>query len=93
MAVSTTLKLSETLKEQVAKLAEEAGKSSHAWMIEAIETQAKQAGKRRAFYAEASQSRAEYEKTGVFFRAEDVHGYILARASGKKARRPRPIKR
>ena len=93
MTVSTTLKLPETLKEQVAKLAEEVGKSSHAWMVEAIEAQAKQAGKRRAFYAEARQSRAEYARTGVSYPAEEVHAYILARASGKKARRPRPRSR
>ena len=93
MTISTTLKLPAALKEQVAKLAEDAGKSPHAWMVEAIETQATQAGKRRAFYAEARQSRAEYEKTGLFYRADDVHSYILARASGKKARRPRPRSR
>lgn len=93
MAVSTTLKLPATLKEQVAQLADEAGKSPHAWMVEAIEAQAKQAGKRREFYAEARQSRAEYEQTGVYYGAKDVHRYILARASGKKPRRPRPVKR
>jgi len=93
MTVSTTLKLPGTLKEQVAKLAEIAGKSPHAWMVEAIEAQAKQAGKRLAFYAEARQSLAEYEKTGISYRAEDVHGYFLARASGKQARRPKPLKR
>jgi len=93
MTVSTTLKLPESLKAQVAKLAEDAGKSPHAWMVEAIEAQATQAGKRRAFYAEARQSRAEYAQTGVAYRAEDVHEYILARASGKKVRRPRPRSR
>lgn len=93
MTVSTTLKLPGTLKEQVAKLAEDAGKSPHAWMVEAIEAQAKEAGKRRAFYAEARRSRAEYEYTGVSYRAEDVHRYFLARASGRRVRKPRPVKR
>jgi hypothetical protein len=83
----------ETLKEQVALLSGEAGKSPHAWMVDAIETQAKQAGKRREFCAEARQSRAEYEQTGVSYTANDVHRYILARAAGKKPRRPRPVKR
>ena len=93
MTVSTTLKLSGTLKEQVVKLAEEAGKSPHAWMVEAIETQAKHAGKRLAFYAEARQSVAEYERTGLSYRAGDVHKYLLARASGKQSPRPKPLKR
>ncbi len=52
-----------------------------------------QAGKRLAFYADARQSLAEYEKTGISYRAEDVHRYFLARASGKQARKPRPLKR
>ena len=93
MTVSTTLKLSGALKEKISKLAEESGKSPHAWMVEAIETQAKHAGKRLEFYAEARQSVAEYEKTGLSYRAEDVHRYLLARASGKQARRPKPLKR
>ena len=93
MAVSTTLKLRGALKEQVARLADDAGKSPNAWMVEAIEAQAKGASKRRAFYAEARLSLAEYQRTGVSYRAQDVHRYFLARASDKKARIPRPIKR
>ena len=93
MTVSTTLKLPESLKEQIAKLAEDAGKSTHAWMVEAIEAQANQSSRRRAFYAQARQSRAEYERTGVSYPADEVHAYILARASGKKTRRPKPRSR
>ena len=93
MAVSTTLKLPETLKEQVVELAGKAGKSPHAWMVDAIEAQARQADQRNAFYAEARQSLAEYRRTGATYRAEDVHRYFLARASGNKAHRPRPVKR
>ncbi|HVC12424.1 MAG TPA: CopG family transcriptional regulator [Burkholderiales bacterium] len=93
MAATTTLKLPEALKAQVAQLAEAAGQSPHAWMLEAIEAQAKQTEKRRSFHAEARQSLAQYERTAVAYRAEDVHRYVLARASGRKARRPRPVKR
>ena len=93
MAVSTTLKLPERLKQQVVQLAGEAGMSPHAWMVEAIEAHANQAGKRREFYAEARESRSEHEQTGVSYRAADVHKYILARALGKKPLRPKPVKR
>lgn len=89
MPHSITLKLPDALMEQVAKLAEAAGKSPHAWMIEAIDAQAKQTRKRLDFYSEARLSLAEYEKTGISYRAEDVHRYFLARASGKQARRTR----
>lgn len=93
MAVSTILKLPETLKEQVAQLADEAGKSPHAWIVEAIDALAKQASTRRLFYAEARQSLAEYQRTGVYYPAREVHRYFLARASGREVRRPKPAKR
>lgn len=93
MATTTTLKLPETLKKRIAPLAESAGKTPHAWMIEAIETQATLAEKRRAFIADALAAEKEVERTGLVYRAEDVHRYIRARAAGKKARRPKLVKR
>ena len=93
MTIATTLKLPETLKDQIAQLAQAAGKSPHAWMVEAIEAQASSAAKRQSFLAQAQQSLAEYERTGVYYKAGDVHRYFIARASGKKARRPKPFSR
>jgi predicted transcriptional regulator len=90
---STTLKLSDDLKKRIAPLAESAGKTPHAWMVDALETQATLAERRRAFVADARAAEKEVEKQGLVYRAEDVHRYVLARVAGKKARRPRPIKR
>jgi predicted transcriptional regulator len=90
---STTLKLSDDLKKRIAPLAESAGKTPHAWMVEALETQATLAERRKAFVADARAAEKEVEKHGLVYRAEDVHRYVLARLAGKKARRPRPIKR
>lgn len=93
MATSTTLKLPEDLKKRIAPLAELAGKTPHAWMIEALETQAMLAEKRKAFVADALAAEKEARETGVVYRADDVHRYIRARAAGKKVRRPKPVKR
>ena len=90
---STTLKLSDDLKKRIAPLAESAGKTPHAWMVDALETQATLAERRRAFVADALAAEKEVEKHGLVYRAEDVHRHVLARIAGKKARRPRPIKR
>ena len=49
MPVSTTLKLPEDLKQRIGPLAEFAGKTPHAWMIEALEAQALLAEKRKEF--------------------------------------------
>ncbi len=64
MPVSTTLKLPEQLKKRLASLAKSAGKTPHAWMIEALETQATLAEKRRGFIDDARAAEKEVEETG-----------------------------
>lgn len=93
MAATTTLKLPENLKQRIAPLADSAGKTPHAWMVEAIEMQATLAEKRKAFVADARTAEEEVERTGLVYRADDVHRYIRARASGQKAPRPKRVKR
>ncbi len=92
MATTTTLKLPENLKKRIAPLAKSTGKTPHAWMIEALDVQASLAEKRKAFIADALAAEQEVRETGVVYRAEDVHRYIRARAAGKNAARPRPVK-
>ena len=92
MTVSTTLKLPAPLKEQVAKLAEIAGKSPHAWMVEAIAVQADMAEKSKAFRDEGRSRLQVFEQNRAIYRAEDVRRYFTALASGRKAARPKPIK-
>jgi predicted transcriptional regulator len=91
--VTTTLKLPEELKLRIAPLAEMAGKTPHAWMVEALEAQAGLAEMREAFIAAAEASAAEIDAGGPLYAAEDVHAYIMARAEGRQARRPRPLQR
>lgn len=93
MGQSTTLKLPDDLKERISPLAESAGKSPHAWMIDALEAQATLAEKRKAFVEDAAAAEEEVRERGVVYRSEDVHRYLLARAAGKKARRPKPVRR
>ena len=93
MAATTTLKLPDHLKKRIAPLADSAGQTPHAWMVEAIETQATLAEKRKAFVADALAAEEEVRRTGLVYRADDVHRYIRARASGKKAPRPKLVKR
>lgn len=93
MTAATTLKLADDLKARIAPLAEAAGKTPHAWMVEALEAQAALAEMREAFIADAMASAAEVDAGGTLYAAEDVHAYIAARAQGKAARRPAPIKR
>lgn len=89
---TTTLKLPEDLKERIAPLADAAGKTPHAWMVEAIASQAAMAEKRGALIREADERLTRFEQTRAVYRAEDVHRYFLALATGKKTVRPKPIK-
>ena len=92
MSATTTLKLPENLKRRIAPLAESTGKTPHAWMVEAIETQATLAEKRKAFVADALAAEEEVERTRKVFAFEDVCRYMRALARGKKARRPKLVK-
>ena len=92
MSATTTLKLPAALKERITPLAESAGKSPHAWMVEALEQQAVAAEKRHAFVRAALAARAEVAETGLVYRAEDVHAYLSAKAGGAKPRRPKPVR-
>jgi hypothetical protein len=59
----------------------------------AIETQTTIAEKRKAFIADGLAAEKEVEKTGLVRRATDVHRYFRALAAGKKAPRPKLVKR
>jgi len=93
MASTTTLKLPEELKTRIAPLAKSAAKTPHAWMVEALETQAKLAEIRQSFINDALASAAEVDAGGPLYAMQDVHAYILARAAGKPAKRPKPVAR
>ena len=90
---TTTLKLPDDLKTRIAPLAEAVGKTPHAWMVEALEAQTALAEMRELFIADAQASAAEVDAGGPLYAAEDVHAYIVARASGRSARRPAPTRR
>lgn len=90
---TTTLKLSESLKSRIAPLAEAEGKTAHAWMVNALETQIVMAEKRAAFISEALQAEQQALSSGEVYAAEDVHRYLRGRATGKTTRRPNATRR
>ena len=89
---AVTLKLSDDLKARINELAAASGKSPHAFMVDALATQAAREESRRAFAASALEAREEVARYGQVMEASDVHKWLLARSSGKKAARPRAKK-
>jgi predicted transcriptional regulator len=90
MAATTTLKLPEELKARIAPLADSTAKTPHAWMIEALEAQARLAEMRQSFIGDALASAAEVDAGGALFAMQDIHEYIISKAAGKPAKRPKP---
>ena len=93
LAVPTTsLKLSDALKEKIATIAREVAQTPHAYMVEAIAERVARDERRNEFLAAGEESLAEFRRTGTAYAHEDVWRYIRARVSGKKNRRPKAIK-
>ncbi|PWT75207.1 MAG: hypothetical protein C5B46_02895 [Proteobacteria bacterium] len=88
--IATSLKLPEELKARVEAVAGAAGKSPHAFMIEAIERETARAERFDAFIDEALLAEQEMEESGLYYAAEDVFRYAIARAEGRPTRRPKP---
>lgn len=90
---STTLKLPAKLKARIEPLARQSGKTPHAWMVEALEREAELAELHEQFVQGALESAADVDAGGPLYSADEVHAFILARAAGKPASRPSPIRR
>jgi len=87
---TTSLKLPDALKQRVKTLAELAGKSPHAFMLEAIAVEAERAEKYQAFLARGEASLKHYQETGIAYAAEEVHAFIRAELRGENPPRPLP---
>ena len=90
---TTTLKLPPELKERVASVMDGTGKTAHAFMVEALEIQARLAEQRRDFVASALAAEREVAQYGLVYTADEVHRYLRQRLAGKKSKRPKPAKR
>lgn len=81
---TTSLKLSDELKEQAANAATALGMSPHAFMVEAIKHATRNAELRREFLAQGSAARKQTIKTGQAYDAKDVHQHMRDRINGIK---------
>lgn len=92
MTTATTVKLPEALRTRIRPLAEAAGKSVHAWMVDALAAEADRAEAREDFVATALEARAEVARGGPVWDVEPVFAALRKRARAKKAKRPEPKK-
>ncbi len=86
--VTTSLKLPDSLRARLARVARAQGISPHAFMVDAIEHQTDAAENRSAFVAAALKAERELVRSGKAYGAEEVHAYLQARSRGRQARLP-----
>jgi len=89
---ATSLKLPPRLKTRVERVARHSRESSHAFMVRAIEEQVRTEELHQRFLADAARADEAMQRSGTGYAARDVHAYLEARAAGKRARRPRPVR-
>ena len=89
---TTSLKLSDALKEKIATIAREAAQTPHAYMVDAIAEKVGRDERRSDFVASADKAEKEFQRTGTAYAHDDVWRYVRARAAGKKAPRPKATK-
>ena len=89
---TTTIRLPEDLKARVAAAAERTGKTSHSFILEAIEEKAQQEEQRSDLEELAEKRYAEIVASGKTIPWSEMRRYLESRTSGKAARRPSPRK-
>jgi predicted transcriptional regulator len=88
MMTTTTIRIEDDLKVRVAAAAERAGKTTHAFILDAIAETVEQAELDEAFHRIADERWAKLLATGKTVPWDDAKTWIDARLSGEHPRRP-----
>jgi predicted transcriptional regulator len=89
---TTTLRLPDDLKASIEKLAAESGKTSHGYVIDALQRQIEQDLARSAFHAEALTRLEEFKRTGMSVPWSEVRRFLTDRVAGRQTPRPKARK-
>lgn len=85
---TTTIRLPDELKARVAAAAEQAGTTSHNFILQAIAEKTEAAERRRAFDQEAEARYARLLASGKTIPWPEMRAYLEARATGQPGQRP-----
>lgn len=84
---TTTIRIEDDLKARVAAAAQHAGKTAHAFILDAISQTVEQVELDNAFNAVADQRWANIQASGKTVPWDDAKAYLAARANGAPARK------
>jgi predicted transcriptional regulator len=90
---TTTIRIEDDLKARVAIAALRAGKTAHAFILDAIAQTVEQVELDNAFNATADQRWANLQSTGKTVPWDDAKAYLAARTRNEPARQPAARKR
>jgi predicted DNA-binding protein len=85
---TTTIRLEADLKARVTAAAERTGKTSHAFILEAIARTVEEVELEEAFHRVAEERWGKLLATGESVGWDDAKAYLEARARGKRPRKP-----
>ncbi len=83
MTTTTSLKLPNALKEQIAITAAREGKTAHALMVDTLQTAMDDAALRQQFYADGEASYQDMLRTNICYDGEDVFTWMRAKVKGE----------
>ena len=85
---TTTIRLDDDLKARMSAAAEQAGKTAHAFILDAIAESVAQVEFDAELDRVCEERWAEFLKTGEAIPWEEAKAYLKTTAAGKKAKRP-----
>jgi predicted transcriptional regulator len=85
---TTTIRIEDELKIRVAAAAERAGKTPHAFIVEAIQQTVEQVELETQFHQVADERWTRLLATGKTVAWDDAKAYLEARAQGQRPRKP-----
>lgn len=87
---TTTLRLPDKLKARIEALAADAGDSTHAFMVKALDEATDRMERQRGFHAEALRRLQHMQETGEYLTLDDLRAYALALARKETPAKPSP---
>jgi predicted transcriptional regulator len=88
MSTTTTIRIEDDLKARIAVAAQRAGKTAHAFILDAIAQTVEQMELDNAFNTLADQRWANIQASGKTVTWDAAKTYLAARANGELARKP-----
>ena len=90
---TTSIRLSDDLKQRIAEAAGHAGQTPHAFMLDAIAERVAAEEQRRDFHELAEQRYARIVDSGETISWPAMRDYLRRRLAGEAVARPKPVRR